>query len=207
MSKSRIREWEQQPEEPNGMFEDFLAYLALPRGDRTIAGAFQIRTGGEVGAKPPGSFYDMAEKYQWKDRARAYDREADRKIYAKIESQRATSLLGIFEAGRVLRERAAAAAKMISPVTQTIGERDGREVILVETKLTASEIARLHQVGLEMEQLAAGNPTERIQLQGDAENPLMVTVDNAKGELLKKIKDIRKRREMAEQAAEEGDES
>jgi hypothetical protein len=88
-------------------------------------------------------------------------------------------------------------------VTQVIGERDGMQVVLVETKLTPSEIARMHQIGMEMEQLAAGNPTERIVLQGDADNPLSITVDSAKGELLKRIKEARKRREQAEQAAEE----
>jgi hypothetical protein len=203
VGKQRIQQWEQQPEEPNGMFEDFAAYLALPREDRTVAAAFQARTGSEPGVKPSGHWYDMADKYQWKDRARAYDREADRKIYAKIESMRAKSLMDTFDTGRLLRERAAAAAKMLTPVTQTIGERDGMQVVLVAVNMTPAEISRMAQVGLELEQLAAGNPTERIQLQGDVDNPLAMTVDSAKGELVKRIREARKRREQAEQAADE----
>jgi hypothetical protein len=202
VGKARIAQWEQQPDEPQQAFLDFQTFLALPREDRTIRQAYLAKTGQTEGSIP-GSFYDLADKWQWKDRARAFDRETDRKIYAKIESRRADSLLGLFEAGRTLRERAAAAAKMIVPVTHVIGERDGMQVVLVETKLTPSEIARMHQIGMEMEQLAAGNPTERIVLQGDADNPLSITVDSAKGELLKRIKEARKRREQAEQAAEE----
>jgi hypothetical protein len=201
VAKARIAQWEQQPEEPNGAYEDFQRFLSQDRADRSIKSSYEA--GGGQAPTPPGSYYEQAEKYQWRDRARAFDRESDRKIYAKIESKRAESLLGIFEAGRTLRERAAAAARMLVPVTQMIGEREGREVWLVETKLSASDIARLHQVGLDMEQLAAGNPTERIQLQGDADNPLSITIDSAKGELLKRIKEARKRREQAEQAAEE----
>jgi hypothetical protein len=71
-------------------------------------------------------------------------------VYAKIESQRAKRMLDTF-AGWTLRERAAAAARMLVPVTQTIGERDGREVILLATNMKPSEIARLAQVGVELE--------------------------------------------------------
>jgi hypothetical protein len=202
VGKQRIQQWEQQPEEPNGAFEDFAAYLALPREDRSIRQAYIARCG-PIEGKPPGSFYDQADKWQWKDRARAYDREADRKIYAKIEAMRAKSMIETFDFGRLLRERAAAAARMLVPVTQTIGERDGMAVVLVETKMTPADISRMAQVGLELEQLAAGNPTERIMLQGDANNPLSITVDSAKGELVKRIREARKRREAAEQAAEE----
>jgi hypothetical protein len=205
VGKQRIQQWEQQPEEPNGAFEDFVAYLALPREDRSLRQAYIARSGQDLGTRgtPPGSWYDMADKYQWKDRARAYDREADRKIYAKIEAQRAKSLIDTFDTGRLLRERAAAAAKMLTPVTQTIGERDGMQVVLVAVNMTPAEISRMAQVGLELEQLAAGNPTERIQLQGDVDNPLAMTVDSAKGELVKRIREARKRREQAEQAADE----
>jgi hypothetical protein len=76
-------------------------------------------------------------------------------------------------------------------------------VVLVETKMTPADISRMAQVGLELEQLSAGNPTERIMLQGDADNPLSITLDNAKGELVKRIREARKRREAAEAAAEE----
>jgi hypothetical protein len=201
VGKARIAQWEQQPDEPNGAFEDFAAFLALPREDRTIASAYRVRTGNE--GRPPGSFYEQADKWQWVDRVRAFDREADRKIYARIEAKRAQSLMDTFDTGQLLRERARAAAKMLVPVTQVIGERDGMQVVLVETKMTPGDISRMAQVGLELEQLAAGNPTERIVLQGDADNPLSITVDSAKGELLKRIKEARKRREQAEQAAEE----
>jgi hypothetical protein len=208
VGKARIAQWEQQPNEPNGAFEQFKAYLALPREDRSIRQAYlSVRQlDGSLPAsevQAPGGFYDVAEKYQWKDRARAFDREADRKIYAKIEAKRAQSLMDTFDTGQLLRERARAAAKMLVPVTQVIGERDGMQVVLVETKMTPGDISRMAQVGLELEQLAAGNPTERIVLQGDADNPLSITVDSAKGELLKRIKEARKRREQAEQAAEE----
>jgi hypothetical protein len=202
VGKARIAQWEQQPEEPNGAFEHFAAYLALPREDRSIRAAYRERNGSEDGS-PPGSWFDMADKWQWKDRARAYDREADRKIYAKIEAKRAQMMMETFDFGRLLRERAAAAARMLVPVTQTIGERDGMAVVLVETKMTPADISRMAQVGLELEQLSAGNPTERIMLQGDADNPLSITLDNAKGELVKRIREARKRREAAEAAAEE----
>jgi hypothetical protein len=34
--KSRIQQWEQQPAEPPGAFEQFLLYLQQPRGERQV---------------------------------------------------------------------------------------------------------------------------------------------------------------------------
>jgi hypothetical protein len=193
VGKQRIQQWEQQPEEPEGAFAMFQAYLNLPRHDRSVRQAISVyllQVNGrqvEVGESVGGGYYELADKWQWKDRARAYDREADRKIYAQIEAKRAQMMMETFDFGRLLRERAAAAARMLVPVTQTIGERDGMAVVLVETKMTPADISRMAQVGLELEQLSAGNPT----------------VDSAKGELVKRIREARKRREAAEAAAEE----
>jgi hypothetical protein len=206
--KSRIEQWEQQPAEPPGAFEQFLLYLHQPPGDRQINESYLLWIERQTGTRPvskhpPGSYYGIARKYQWEVRARAFDRESNRKVYAKIESRRAKMMLDTMEAGRVVRERATAAARMLVPVTQTIGERDGREVILVETNINPSEIARLLKVGAELEQFAMGNSTERLKPIGDIDNPFTLTGDTAKDELLKRIEEVRKRRELAQQAAEE----
>lgn len=195
-AKPRIHQWEQQPDEPQGAFEQFLLYLNQPRGERQVKESYLLWMERQTGTRPvpgqpPGSYYEIAEKYQWKDRVRAHDREADRKVYAKIEAKRANGLMAAIELGSVYRERAGAAARMISPVTQTIGERDGMPVVLVEVKMTPAEITRMGQVGIELEQLGYGNPTSRIELTGNADAPLMLTVDNAKDELIRRIREVR----------------
>ena len=206
--KSRIEQWERQPGEPPGAFEQFLLYLHQPRGERSVKESYlewkERRTGVRpVSKHPPGSYHDIARNYQWEARALAFDRASDRKIHAKLDARRAKSMLERVEMGSLMMARATTALRMLVPVTQTIGERDGREVVLVETKIKPMEIARLLQVGAKLELLAFEAAAEGLkQLEGD-DNPLTWTADSAKDELQRRIREARERRELAERAAED----
>src|SRR4051794_24561538 len=98
----RVHRWEQQAEEPQGAFEQFLLYLNQPRGDRMVKESYLLWMERQTGTRPapghpPGSYYETAERYQWKDRARAFDRESDRRLYAKLEARRANTLFETME--------------------------------------------------------------------------------------------------------------
>lgn len=205
--KSRIQQWDQQPDEPPGAFVQFQLYLDQPREDRHVNKSYfdwkERRTGTRPAPRhPPGSFYELAEKYQWKVRARAFDRHSDGRVYAMIDARRAKIKLETMEFGRMLRERAHAAAKMLVPVTQTVETRDGREVIVVATKMTPNEISRMARAGVEIEQLAIGKPTSRMEMPGGLNSSTTLTVDNVREEFMRRIDQIRDRRLAALEAAE-----
>lgn len=192
-----VKPWEQQEDEPNWSFTAFMEFLKIARDERSISASYfkyheRERTTPEE--RPPGSYYEYARKWRWEARALAYDREQDRKILAKLESKRLKSLLATAELGETLRNKAATAARMITPVTQSIGQHEGREAIIMATNLTPDQIVRMAEVGAKIEQLALGNPTERLQHGSDPENPMGVTVENAREVLKKRLEDVRKRR-------------
>jgi hypothetical protein len=115
---------------------------------------------------------------------------------AALQRRRIKSLTEVADLGETLRRKAATAARMMSAVTQSVGTHEGHEVIVMASNLTPDQIARLAEVGVKIEQLALGNPTDRPELVGDADRPL-VNVENAKDVLKRKLAEIRARRQEA----------
>lgn len=162
--RRRVEPWEQQPRETAQYFRYFMMYLTMDRLDRSLVDAYRIGHGHQITDThiiPPPSWYPVARRWKWEDRALAYDREQDRVFLKRFEKRRQTSLLEIADLGEMFRKKAALAAKLITTVTQSLGVHDGREVMVMKADLTPDQIVRLAECGVKLEQLALGNPTER----------------------------------------------
>jgi hypothetical protein len=197
-----IKSWEQQREESGGAYERFLVYLKMDRAERSVRGAYSVYRAAngdpplEQHGNAPANWYEDSRKWRWEERALVYDRDEDRKIMAALQRRRIKSLTEVADLGETLRRKAATAARMMSAVTQSVGTHEGHEVIVMASNLTPDQIARLAEVGVKIEQLALGNPTDRPELVGDADRPL-VNVENAKDVLKRKLAEIRARRQEA----------
>jgi len=64
--------WERQPNETPRAFECFTAYLEMGQG-RTLSAVYRQKTGRTQAAKPAGSWNGWYYRYNWQERAIAYD--------------------------------------------------------------------------------------------------------------------------------------
>lgn len=196
--------WDQQPDEPDlhyGRFATF--YLRQDRLERTVKEAHKRY----VASQPPGAdlvgleaFYDGSRAWKWVERARAFDKVVDQRIQAQLEHRRLTSALETADLGRELRTKASQAAKMLQPIRRELGMQDGREIVILASSLTPEQIVRMADIGVKIEQLAVGNPTERPQLSNDPANPVGITPETAAAVLRQKLAEIRARRDEADAA-------
>jgi hypothetical protein len=179
--------------------EQFKVYLMMPRHERSVVGAWKkwhemtnepLPPSGE----PGGQFYTITQQLRWEERALAYDRAEDKKLFDQLQARKLKSLLEVADLGETLRKKAATAARMLTAVTQSVGMHEGREVMIMAVTLTPDQIVRMADVGTKIEQLALGNPTE---LTGFVEAPTAASTENARALLEKKIEDIRARQAEA----------
>lgn len=190
----KVLPWEQQPGESSQAFIRFQAYLAQPREARCIADAYRQQTPvEEQKSSVIASWHNMSRKYQWEDRAALYDAEQDRQIEKKLVGRRMSALQETAQLGKVLREKAQQAASLLRVVDEYIGEKDGKPVWLQEAGLTPDQIVRLADVGVKLEQLALGQPTDRVALQNGGTDPVGVALTEAKEELRRRLAQIRER--------------
>lgn len=187
---------------PNGegpkAYAQFRCYLELIPEDRTYTKAWErwrTRANLPEGKPCPSNFRTMAHKNDWRGRADAFDADQNRKIESQLAARRTKALIATADLGETLRKKAEQAARMLSPIDQQLGDREGKEVWLVKSQLTPTEIARMAQVGVELEQLAMGNPTTRTEHTGAVEVSAggQVTLANAKQELARKVDEMRMR--------------
>jgi hypothetical protein len=101
-----------------------------------------------------------------------------------------------------MQKKAAAAIRLMTAVEQRVGtDAQGREIVVLETKLSPADAARLAEVGVKLEALAMGDPTERVQHGEDPGAPFgIATEDTAKEVMRKKLEVIRLRRAEGLQA-------
>src|SRR5215469_16904101 len=79
--------WEQRDGESMPAYLAFVVYRDM-RGERSIDAAYRASRGPQVGTKrASGRFKDWSQKYDWKERAEAYDAYLERKIRAKLEDE------------------------------------------------------------------------------------------------------------------------
>jgi hypothetical protein len=149
-------------------------------------------------SKPSRTFYNAASRWQWEERAAAYDRWQQQAAEKRLLSKRMKALEETQELGELLRRKAAAVARMFTNVTQRVGEHEGREMVLLSTTMTPRDVALLADVGVKLEQLALGMPTERTSLQNGGMDELAKGLEDAKAELRNRLKEIAKRRDEAE---------
>lgn len=203
MKGPQPREWDRQPTETGAEYKKFRVYLEMGRVERSIRGSYRVVTGKNKDKDAPGSWYELAEKHAWNDRARSHDAANDKQDEAALRARRLKSLIEAADLGDSLRKKAAAAVRMLTPVTQRLGERDGKEVWILEVNMTPSDICKLAQVGVALESLALGLPTDRTSLQDGGPDQTAISLDEAKGEMKRRLDAIRQRHELAAPAVEE----
>lgn len=100
----------------------------------------------------------------WAERADAYEDDQQKKILAELEDRRLQAQLETADLGRLLRQKALNAARMLVAVEQSAGtDPAGREIVVLEVKMSPHEISRMAEVGVAIERLALGEPTERLE--------------------------------------------
>lgn len=147
MAMEDIELWERQPFEHSRCFQAFAIYRDMGP-DRALR-----KVAHELSKSYP-VILKWNNRWFWQERVAAYDQYLDR---IKLEAQA--------KARQEMAERQAREGKSlqnlaIGAVAHLLGE-DGKP-----KKLKASDIARLLEVGVKIERLAVGEPTENVKEEG-----------------------------------------
>lgn len=133
--------WDRRPDETDKAWIAFVAYRDLGAGKRTIAKAT------EALGRPTGyarSLEAWSGQHAWRERAAAYDGWVDRRtVQPAVARERAEMAERHLKLGRALQGRAAQGLAAIKP-----------------DKLKPAEVAALAKSGVDIERVAAGEPTE-----------------------------------------------
>lgn len=97
--------WEQQPEEPKRSFAQFLHYATLPKGTRTIEGAWR-KWHGEASSGRSGAYFRNSTKWQWKARAELWDIFKEQQIHDRWMIRDVDRRERDYEVGGKLRDKA-----------------------------------------------------------------------------------------------------
>lgn len=154
--------WERQPRETDVAFQAFVVYRDLP-GRRSCAKA------GKSLGKSAKLMEDWSTQHRWVDRAAAWDREQDRVArQAQLD-----------EIASMHRRHANLAVTMLNQAAaRLMGSDDpSRPVTRLDlSKLSATEVARLAEVGTRIERQARGEP-DKIELDVGVSEEAKTAVD------------------------------
>jgi hypothetical protein len=131
--------WELRDDETPKSYAAFCIYRDLGP-DRSVAKALEA-DGKTVGSR--GYWEAWCSKYDWVDRAAAYDLHTDGLIRKRLEAKRM----------RAAEQQAELGEAMVSKARERLRTIDTSD-------LGAQDIARLADVGVKMQRLALGEPTE-----------------------------------------------
>jgi hypothetical protein len=191
MSAVAREPWDQQPGERPSVYQKFRVYLDQPAGRRSVCSAQHAYSGRS--GRTPGSWHILAKRWRWEDRALAYDRAQDRAIEARLVARRMAALEATAELGELLRKKAMEVARLLTSIEQHLGERDGREVILLASVIRPADVCRLAEVGVKLEQLALGGVTDRLSVQWAGMDELAAGLDDVKRTLAARLREVRQR--------------
>jgi hypothetical protein len=192
VTRPRQEPWHRQPGETVKEYEKFRAFL----DSGSVRGSYRAVTGKEKDA--PGSWYELAERRGWSDRALAKEVSESRKMEAALRARRLKSLEAVADLGETLRKKASAAARLLVGVTQRVGEIEGREAVIIEVNMSPSDICALAKTGAALESLALGLPTDRTSQQDGGSDEVVISVEAAKEEMRKRLAEIRERQQKAD---------
>jgi hypothetical protein len=170
--------WERQPWETPAAFRAFHDFYLAQERPRSVNEAYRRHLAHQKkkpspSKRAPGTWQhwsrgckangeEIAGALTWQDRAAAYDEREDARIRAELEARRLRARLETADLGQTLRQKAANAARIIVAVTQEFVDENGQRVRVMKTDLKPHEIARLAEVGVDLERLALGEPTENV---------------------------------------------
>lgn len=151
--------WMRQDDETSAAWAAFQVFRDMSPGDRSLNAAYRASKGRQKG-RASGTWHKWYG-HGWKARATAYDRYQDEQRRQQLEERRLRALAEQADLGELLRKKAAVAARALVSVTQRI-EHEGKEVRILAVKLKPNEIARLAQVGADLERSALGVPERAV---------------------------------------------
>ena len=167
--------WEQQPAESNKAFSGFLVYRNMTRSERSIQSASRVIYGWGSGRpiQTQGRIVEWSTKWNWVERAKAYDREQDR-IDAQTKAEARRSEIDALTR-RQVQQAAAFQTAYVQPAIAILRRLqlpvgDPRSVAAALDQLTVGELIRLSALTgspwatvAKIERLALGISTENIE--------------------------------------------
>lgn len=163
--------WERQPEETDKQYRAFRTYKMFPPAKRSVVAVYRelgdMSEGAEVNYGNAAFLYQWASLWNWKDRAAAFDRYQEKIIEEELISRRMQARLEAANIGREMREKAYEAVKQLQAI---VFEEDVDGEVVPKSALTPSEIARLAQIGTDLERQAleigegSGRPSVAVQI-------------------------------------------
>ena len=156
--------WERQPSESAQAFRAFASFRDLG-ATRTVSDAYRSQTGRPQAKRAPSWWTGWSAKFEWRPRAFAWDAELDRrgreaKIGAIQEMNRRQA-----EMGREMQRLAGMALRVMRPITTETIDENGQVIRVLKTEITPQALVALAKIGVELERLAMGQATERIDMQ------------------------------------------
>lgn len=135
--------WDRRPTETDPAWKAFQTYRDLPPGERSITNAVKA-----VGAKTGKGrvFERWSSEHDWVTRATAWDTHLDQAVQARILKERGDMAARQVRLGRGLQDKA----------TEGLGELKAGE-------LSAEAVAKLAKAGVDIERLAIGEVTDRVE--------------------------------------------
>lgn len=149
--------WERQPGESGLEYEAFSIYRDLSPEKRSVRAAYREMNNMDPDEPiTPGyeaNWYKWSNWWSWRDRVNAYDRWVNKRIEEGLIQRRIQARAETAELGRVLKMQAYEAAKAMQAVIYTENEKGER---IPKSALSPNEIARLAQIGADLESTALG---------------------------------------------------
>ena len=111
------RPWHRRPKEPNQWYDRFVTYyLTTPASRRSVDAAWRQGSGSSSKAKQAsGAWYRAAKKWQWQERAEAYDEDQRGLLLKAVEEERLEDRRRRIDVMKAVRARLVQALKALDP--------------------------------------------------------------------------------------------
>lgn len=160
--------------EQGAAYEAFMEYLnqGAARSIRRLCAEYRERAaaGVPVPTRRLSTIQDWSIKHRWQERIAAYERERNAAIQAELESRRLQARLDTADLGQALRAKAADALSKFEAIEEVSitepgrGKNKGKKVVIGKRfVLSAATLTALAKAGVEIERLALGEATQRVE--------------------------------------------
>lgn len=154
--------WERQGDESDRQWSWFRIYRDMDTERRTLVETWREyaraigRDDQTRATLAPQYVAETARNYRWRERARAYDMYMDERAVEALEATRVRARVEAAGLGRMLRIKAAQAARLLQTITTQKVVVDGKQRTVARSALTPGQIVKLAKAGAELERVALG---------------------------------------------------
>lgn len=169
-SDETLEAWDQMPEEPLKPYRAFQCYLQLEE-ERSIR-----RVAKELGFDRWQTIAEYSRKYDWINRAYAWDRHIAEIDFQKWHRLRRQLRMSDWNLGESLRNVVQLALEnavdfATEKVTQDFDD-NGNIVITIHKKLSASDLTKMVETASKIQRLASGMGTEHYEINHRGDTPV-----------------------------------